>query len=126
VTTASAVMARGHLAFPHRPRQTCGVGPTACEHERVTVAELWRRGQVGWPRRFPIAQFPNPPLLLAFAGWGLAAVAGGTAHDVGRAVFTLGLAVWALEEAVGGANWFRRLLGVGVLVWIIAGLAGEL
>ena len=92
----------------------------------VTVAELWRRGQVGWPRRFPIAQFPNPPLLLAFAGWGLAAVAGGTAHDVGRAVFTLSLAVWALEEVVGGANWFRRLLGVGALVWIVAGLAGEL
>jgi len=92
----------------------------------VTVAELWRLGQVGWPRRFPMAQFPNPPLLLAFAGWGLAAVAGGTAHDVGRAVFTLGLAVWALEEAVAGANWFRRLLGIGVLVWIVAGLAGEL
>jgi hypothetical protein len=92
----------------------------------VTAAELWRRGQVGWPRRFPIAQFPNPPLLVAFAGWGLAAVAGGTAHDVGRAVFGLGLAVWALEETVGGANWFRRLLGVVALVWIVVGLAGEL
>src|ERR1700692_3917147 len=33
----------------------------------VTTAELWRRGQVGWPRRFPVAQFPTPPLLLAFA-----------------------------------------------------------
>jgi hypothetical protein len=92
----------------------------------VTIAELWRRGQAGWPRRFRIAQFPNPPLLLAFAGWGLAAVAGGTAHDIGRVVFTVGLAVWALEEAVGGVNWFRRLLGVGALVWIVAGLAGEL
>ena len=92
----------------------------------VTIAELWRRGQVGWPRRFPIAQFPNPPLLLAFSGWGLAAVASGAAHDVGRAVFTLGLAVWAFEEAMGGANWFRRILGVGVLVWILAGLASEL
>ena len=92
----------------------------------VTIAELWRHGQVGWPRGFPIAQFPNPPLLLAFAGWGLAAVAGGTTHDVGRAVFTLGLAAWALAEAVGGVNWFRRLLGLAVLVWIVAGLAGEL
>jgi hypothetical protein len=92
----------------------------------VTIAELWRRGQVGWPRRFPIAQFPNPPLLLAFAGWGLAAVAGGTAHDAGRAVFTVALGVWAWEEAVGGVNWFRRLLGVGVFVWIVAALAGEL
>jgi hypothetical protein len=81
---------------------------------------------VGWPRRFPIAQFPNPPLLLAFGGWGLAAVAGGTAHDVGRAVFIVGLGVWAWEEAVGGVNWFRRLLGVAALVWIVAALAGEL
>ncbi len=92
----------------------------------VTTAELWRRGQVGWPRHFPIAQFPNPPLLLAFAGWGLAAEAGGTAHEVGRAVFTLGLAVWAWEEAVDGVNWFRHLLGTGALVLIVAGLAGEL
>jgi hypothetical protein len=91
-----------------------------------TIAELWRRGQVGWPRRFPIAQFPNPPLLLAFAGLGLAAVAGGAVHDVGRAVFTVGLVVWAWEEAVDGVNWFRRLLGVGVLVWIVASLASEL
>jgi hypothetical protein len=34
--------------------------------------------------------------------------------------------VWALEEAVRGVNWFRRLLGVGVLVWIVVSLAGEL
>jgi hypothetical protein len=92
----------------------------------VTIADLWRRGQAGWPRRFPIAQFPNPPLLVALAGAGLAAVAHGTAHDVGRVVFVVSLGVWAWEEAVGGVNWCRRLLGVGVLVWIVAGLAGEL
>jgi hypothetical protein len=92
----------------------------------VTIAELWRRGQVGWPRRFPVAQFPNLPLLLAFAGWGLATEAVGAAHDVGRAVFTIGLAVWAWEEAVAGVNWFRRLLGAGALVWIVAVLVGEL
>jgi hypothetical protein len=92
----------------------------------VTIADLWRRGQVGWPRRFPIAQFPNPPLLLALAGWGLAAMAGGTAHDIGRAVFIVGLAVWALEEMLGGVNWFRRLLGLGVLIWMVGRLIGEL
>ena len=90
----------------------------------VSVADLWRRGQVGWPRRFPVAQFPNPPLLLAFAGWVLAALTGGTAHDVGRVIFTVGLAVWALEEAFRGVNWFRRLLGAGVLIWIFVSLAG--
>jgi hypothetical protein len=92
----------------------------------VTTAEFWRRGQTGWPRRFPIAQFPNPPLLLAFAGWGLERASGGTAHEVGRAIFTLGLAVWAWEEAVSGVNWFRRLLGAGMFIWVLAGLVGEL
>jgi hypothetical protein len=92
----------------------------------VTTAELWRRGQVGWPRRFPIAQFPNPPLLFAFAGLGLAAATGGTAHDAGRAVFAVGLAVWAWQELVSGVNWFRRLLGAGALVWLVVGVAGEL
>ena len=92
----------------------------------VTVAELWRRGQVGWPRSFPIVQFPNPPLLVASAGWGLAAVTRGTAYDVGRSAFVVGLGVWALLEAVAGVNWFRRLVGAGALVGIVASLAGRL
>ncbi len=90
----------------------------------VTAVELWRRGQLGWPRRFPIAQFPNPPLLLAFAGWGLAGESSGTTHEVSRAVFTLALAVWAWKEMVSGVNWFRRLLGAGTLIWLVAGLVG--
>lgn len=92
----------------------------------MSTNELWRRGQLGWPRRFPIAQFPNPPLLLAGAGWVLARATGGAPHDVGRAVFSVGLVVWAAEEMVAGANWFRRILGLGVLVWLLVGLAGEL
>jgi hypothetical protein len=90
----------------------------------VTVAELWRRGQAGWPRRFPIAQFPNPSLMLAIVGWGLAALASGTAHDVGRAILTIGLLVWSLQEATRGSNWFRRFLGAGVLAWLVVGLVG--
>ena len=70
----------------------------------VTVAALWRRAQAGWPRSFPIVQFPNAPLLVAFAGWGLAAVAHGTAHDVGRLAFVAGLGVWALMEVTPGSG----------------------
>src|ERR1700722_11326491 len=88
----------------------------------VTAGELWRRGQDGWPRRFPIAQFPNPPLLVALGGWGLAAITDGTAHDAARVVFWVGLGVWACEEALGGVNWFRRVLGAGALVWIAVAL----
>jgi hypothetical protein len=47
-------------------------------------------------------------------------------HDVGRAVSIIGLGVWAWLETVSGVNWFRRVLGAGVLVWIVAGLASEL
>ena len=90
------------------------------------MADLWRRLQVGWPSRFPIVQFPNPPLLLALGGWGLAAATSGTAHDIGRAVFIIGLGVWAWAEMVSGVNWLRRLLGAGALVWLVGALAGEL
>jgi hypothetical protein len=91
----------------------------------VRAAELWRRGQEGWPARFPIVQFPNPPLLLAFAGSGLAAVSSGSMHELARLTSTLGLAIWASWEAMGGVNWFRRLLGVGALALILLNLAGS-
>jgi hypothetical protein len=65
-------------------------------------------------------------LLTAFAGWGLAAVTDGTVHDIGRAVFTVGLCVWAWQEALSGVNWLRRLIGVGALVWVVVDLAGKL
>lgn len=84
----------------------------------MTAAELWERGQEGWPRRFPLVQFPNPPLMLAIAGWGLSSGSTGTVHDVSRVIFMIGLAAWAVEEAASGSNWFRRLLGAGALVWL--------
>jgi hypothetical protein len=90
----------------------------------MTAAELWRRGQEGWPRRFPIAQFPNPPLIIAFAGSGLASAADGSARDAGRALYWAGLSVWALEELAAGANWFRRGLGAGTLVLVGISLSG--
>ncbi len=92
----------------------------------MTVAEVWERGQRGWPRAFPVVQFPNSPLLIAFAGWGVARVADGTAHDAGRAVFAVGVGVWGWQEATAGANWLRRVFGVAGLVWIVAKLAGEI
>jgi hypothetical protein len=91
-----------------------------------SLRELWRRGQVGWPAGYPVAQFPNAPLLFALAGWILAAATSGTAHSVGRAVLVVGLAVWAWKEAFEGVNLFRRVVGVAALVWIVAKLAGEL
>lgn len=85
----------------------------------MTAQDMWRRGQIGWPRAFPVLQFPNAPLLFAFAGRGLTAVAGGRARRAGRNMITLGLGAWAWEEAADGVNGLRRLLGVAALVWLV-------
>ena len=50
----------------------------------------------------------------------------GTAHRSFRAVFYLALGVWAYEEARYGDNWFRRALGVGFSIYLIATLADAL
>ena len=92
----------------------------------MTIAEIWERGQAGWPRSYPIAQFPNVPLLIALGGSALAALSSGSAHDAGRAISTLFLGAWAWGEAAEGVNSLRRLLGVGVLLWLVVRLAGEL
>ena len=86
------------------------------------IVALWRRGQAGWPRRFPIVQLPNAPLLVALAGRRLGARAGGATRRAGRGAFVLGLGVWAWREATDGANWLRRLLGVASLGWLAARL----
>jgi hypothetical protein len=66
------------------------------------------------PRRFPIVQFPNRTLILALIATGVAQASDGeTRRAAGIASRGLML-VWAARELVGGANWFRRLLGLGV------------
>ena len=84
----------------------------------MTLAELWRRGQHGWPAEKPVVQFPNPPLLIAGAGWLVAAVTDGTAHDLARAAFSAGLAVWAWLELTSGVNRVRRVMGAAGLVLV--------
>jgi hypothetical protein len=89
----------------------------------VDIAAAWRRGQAGWPSRFVIAQFPNPPLIVALAGSVVAALADGRTSDYASAVSRLGLAVFAYLELTDGANWLRRLLGAAVLVQLVVTLA---
>jgi hypothetical protein len=64
------------------------------------------------PKRFPIFQFPNPPLIAA----GLAGLAARLIDRryslLARLLAYLALLVWSFEEVDTGANWFRRLLGL--------------
>jgi hypothetical protein len=70
----------------------------------------------GWPRRFPIAQFPNNPLIAAFVAGSIASRLHGSGHFDAQAVSYLAMAIWAYAELVDGVNWFRRLLGLGYII----------
>ena len=78
------------------------------------------RSRQGWPARFPLAQPPNAPLLVAVGAWLLAAVTDDAVHAYARAAFYVALAAWAWLELTEGVNWFRRLLGAGGLIYVVA------
>ena len=65
------------------------------------------------PRRFVIAQFPNPPMIAAISAGAVARLTDGEVARAAGLISDAALLVWAYEEIVDGANWFRRLVGVG-------------
>ena len=87
------------------------------------LRHLWRQGQRGWPAGFPLVQLPNAPLLVAAAGWLVAALTAGVAHHCARATFYTGLAAWAWKELEAGVNWFRRAIGGAGLVFVVLRIA---
>jgi hypothetical protein len=91
-----------------------------------TPKKVWRRGQHGWPASFPIMQLPNAPLLVALAGWLVAALTDGPVHDGARATFYTGLAAWAWKEVEDGVNWARRAIGAAGLVFVIVRISEAL
>ena len=80
----------------------------------------------GWPARYPIAQPPNVPLLVALAGSLAGAVTHGTVQDYARAIGYVGLSAWAWEELFDGVNLFRRALGAAGLVYVAIRVAEAL
>lgn len=95
--------------------------------EEPAQASLARRvTRWSWPARFPIVQFPNAPLAVALIASLASSFTQDAAYRTARSVFYLALAVWAYEEARHGDNWFRRILGLGFSVYLIASLASAL
>lgn len=72
--------------------------------------------KLGFPAQFPIVQFPNAPLIVALAAGVVARTSHGSGHGYASSVSYLALAIWAYEELVRGANWFRRLLGLAFVI----------
>jgi hypothetical protein len=65
------------------------------------------------PRRYPIFQFPNAPLITAMLARAVARTTHGRTARAALAISALAQLVWAYQEITDGANGFRRLLGVG-------------
>lgn len=64
------------------------------------------------PRRYPIFQFPNPPLITAMLAGAVARTTRGPTARGAAVISALAQLVWAYQEITDGANGVRRLLGV--------------
>lgn len=104
-----------------RDRQPKARTPTHSAPLPRTGTPVWPRfkhlTQLGWPRNFPIVQFPNAPLIIAFIAGETARFAHGASHADAQAISYLAMNIWAYEELIHGANWFRRLLGLTYVIF---------
>jgi hypothetical protein len=85
-----------------------------------------RLTQLSFPRCYPIIQFPNAPLILAFVSGLVAAHSRGPQHAYAQAVSYLSMAIWAYLELFLGVNMFRRLLGLAYTISTAVHLANAL
>src|SRR5580765_3567113 len=93
--------------------------------ERLLRAWLAYKRLTGlsFPRRFPIVQFPNLPLIVAVLAGAAGKFLDGSADSYAASVSYLALTIWAYEELVHGVNWFRRLLGLAFVILLMIRVA---
>jgi hypothetical protein len=74
--------------------------------ERLLRAWLAYKRLTGlsFPRRFPIVQFPNPPLIVAALAGGAGKFLDGSAYSYAASVSYLAMTIGAYEELVHGVN----------------------
>jgi hypothetical protein len=80
----------------------------------------------GFPRRFPIVQFPNLPLIVAFLAGQVGGFVRGSEHSFARSVSYLAMTIWAYGELAQGVNWFRHLLGLAYVIILVIRVAHAL
>jgi hypothetical protein len=69
-----------------------------------------------------IIQIPNKELIAAIIADLAADATHGLIHSLANNLFYVFLIIWAYREIAEGANWFRRGLGVVVIICTIASL----
>jgi hypothetical protein len=93
----------------------------------VNVRQGFKRlTALGFPRHFPIVQFPNVPLIVALVAGEMNQFVNGTSHPYLLSVSYLAMTVWAYEELVNGINWFRQLLGLTFAIVMVMRVADGL
>ncbi len=92
-------------------------------HNPYPKGTLQRLGALEFPKRFPIVQFPNPPLAAGLLAGVATDFTSGTTERYLQSISYLALAVWAYQELTEGVNWFRRLLGVAFVVLLVVRVA---
>jgi hypothetical protein len=90
---------------------------------KTVWAQFKRLTQIGLPRRFPIVQFPNAPLILALLAGAVGSHIHGASRNYATAAAYLAMTVWAYEELARGVNCFRRLLGLTYMIIMIMRVA---
>ena len=76
-----------------------------------------------WPAGYPIAQFPNPPLIIGLVALGLRWFSSGAWADALGAIGYVLIGVWAYLELAHGVNLFRRVLGAAGIAYVIYAIA---
>jgi len=111
-------------------RRAAGAPSLSAGAMRASLLGAWqafkRLTELGFPRRFPIVQFPNLPLIVALVAAEAGTFIDGAGHRYAVAVAYLATAIWACEELLQGVNWFRHLLGLVVAIVLIVRVADAL
>lgn len=94
---------------------------------KESLLRVWQAYQrltgLSFPRRFPIVQFSNLPLIMAFLAGQAGTFLHGSAHPYAVAVSYLAMTIRPYEELVHGVNWFRHLLGLLFVTLLIVRVA---
>jgi hypothetical protein len=105
----------------HRP-----AGAPALARVALIRGAFTRLTRLSFPRRFPIVQFPNLALIVGLLAGALGNILSGRGHTYAASISYLALTVWAYEETAHGVNWFRRLLGIALLAYLVVRVADAL
>jgi hypothetical protein len=73
-------------------------------------------------KKFIIFQFPNRYLWVMIFSGIISRFVTGKFHAFAYSVFIIATIIWSYEEITTGVNWFRKLLGVTVMLLIFVDL----